>query len=71
MRPVTVAQTNEGEVVIASGLAAGEEIVREGQFLLGPGSRIEIKNSGVAEKKEGKKARGRRGRAKVEERGES
>src|SRR3990172_7381034 len=40
MRPVTLGQTNEGEVVIASGLVGGEQIVREGQFLLGPGSRV-------------------------------
>lgn len=43
MRPVSVARTQDGEAVIAKGLAAGEVVVREGQFLLGPGSRVEIK----------------------------
>ena len=37
VRPVTVGQTQEGEAVIAKGLAVGEVVVREGQFLLGPG----------------------------------
>lgn len=45
MRPVTLGQTNEGEAIIVTGLAAGERVVREGQFLLGPGSRVEIKNA--------------------------
>lgn len=43
MRLVTVARTLEGEAVIAQGIAPGEIVVREGQFLLGPGSRVEIK----------------------------
>ena len=43
MRPVVVGPTNEGEAVITKGLAPGEQIVREGQFLLAPGSRVEIK----------------------------
>jgi membrane fusion protein, multidrug efflux system len=43
MRLVTVERTLEGEVVISKGLASGEVVVREGQFLLGPGSRVEIK----------------------------
>jgi multidrug efflux system membrane fusion protein len=45
MRPVVVGTTNEGEAVIVKGLEAGEQIVREGQFLLGPNSRIEIKEA--------------------------
>jgi multidrug efflux system membrane fusion protein len=44
MRSVSVGRTQEGEAVIAKGLAAGEIVVREGQFLLGPGSRVEIKD---------------------------
>jgi multidrug efflux system membrane fusion protein len=71
MRPVTVGQTNEGEAVIASGLAAGEQIVREGQFLLGPGSRIEIKDTSAGAAKEGKKERARPSKTKGVERGES
>jgi multidrug efflux system membrane fusion protein len=45
VRPVTVSMTNEGEAVIGKGLAGGEQVVREGQFLLGSGSRVEVKNS--------------------------
>ena len=44
--------TTGGEAVITKGLAAGEQVVREGQFLLGPGSRIEIKETAVSERKE-------------------
>ena len=71
MRPVTVGQTNEGEAIIASGLAAGEQIVREGQFLLGPGSRIEIKDPSATATKAGKRERARPSKAKGGERGES
>jgi multidrug efflux system membrane fusion protein len=62
VRPVTVGRTNEGEAVITAGLTAGEQVVREGQFLLGPDSRIEIKdpNATVGETKgEGRRGRGR------------
>jgi multidrug efflux system membrane fusion protein len=44
VRPVVVGPTNEGEAVIVKGLAPGEQVVREGQFLLGPGSRVEIRD---------------------------
>ncbi|HXG52594.1 MAG TPA: efflux RND transporter periplasmic adaptor subunit [candidate division Zixibacteria bacterium] len=43
VRRVTVERTQEGESVIGEGVRAGETVVREGQFLLGPGSRVEIK----------------------------
>jgi multidrug efflux system membrane fusion protein len=66
VRPVTMGQTNEGEAIITKGLAAGEQVVREGQFLLGPGSRIEVKDpSKVAEEGKGEGRRGQ-GRAKAE-----
>jgi multidrug efflux system membrane fusion protein len=65
VRPVTLGATSGGEAVIAKGLAAGEQVVREGQFLLGPGSRIEIKEAATDGKDE-KKERGRRIK-KVEE----
>ena len=68
MRPVTVGPTSEGEAIIASGLTAGEQIVREGQFLLGPGSRVEIKDPSA---REGKRDRGRPTKAKGGERDES
>jgi membrane fusion protein, multidrug efflux system len=75
VRNVTLGSTNEGEAVIAKGLAAGEQIVREGQFLLGPESRIEIKGptNVVGEtKSEGRKIRERKGKGKTDDkRGES
>jgi multidrug efflux system membrane fusion protein len=72
VRPVTVGQTQEGEAVIAKGLAAGEMVVREGQFLLGPGSQVDIKDANkTAETKEGSKDPGTRGKRKAQERGAS
>ncbi|MGH7793715.1 MAG: efflux RND transporter periplasmic adaptor subunit [Candidatus Binatia bacterium] len=60
MRPVTLGQTNEGEAIVAKGLAAGEQVVREGQFLLGPGSRIEVKSAAnVSGDTPGERRRGR------------
>jgi multidrug efflux system membrane fusion protein len=66
MRPVTLARTNLGEAIIAKGLSAGERVVREGQFLLGPGSRVAVKDptNAAAETKSG--ARQERGRAKTD-----
>jgi membrane fusion protein, multidrug efflux system len=75
MRSVTVGRTQGGEAIISKGLSVGEVIVREGQFLLGPGSRVEIKDLAKAGEKddgagEGKKRRARE-KAKAEERGAS
>jgi len=73
VRPVTIGSTNEGEVIIANGLAVGEQVVREGQFLLGPESRVDIKDQkNAAEKfteegKRGRADRGKRDRSKAEE----
>jgi membrane fusion protein, multidrug efflux system len=67
VRPVTLGTTSGGEAVITKGLAAGEQIVREGQFLLGPGSRIEIKDTAVSEVKEEKREGARKGKAKAQE----
>ncbi len=75
MRAVTVGRTQAGEAVIAKGVAAGEIVVREGQFLLGPGSRVEIKDlakSGEAGESAGGEKRRRGGtKAKTAERGAS
>jgi multidrug efflux system membrane fusion protein len=73
VRPVVIGMTNEGEAVIAKGLEAGEQVVREGQFLLGPGSRIEIKDGGATgENQERRKGRGsERGKGKGGERGQT
>ncbi|MFH1008978.1 MAG: efflux RND transporter periplasmic adaptor subunit [Candidatus Latescibacterota bacterium] len=60
MRPVAVGWTSEGEAVIAKGIAVGEQVVREGQFLLGPGSKVEIKEAGVGpDSSEVKRGRGK------------
>jgi len=67
VRPVVVARTNEGEAVIAKGLQAGEQIVREGQFLLGPGSRIEVRDGRPTEAGEQKREKGERRKSKAQE----
>jgi multidrug efflux system membrane fusion protein len=65
VRPVVVGPTNEGEAVIAKGLAPGEQVVREGQFLLGPGSKVEIRDqTRTVETEEQKKGRSGKGREK-------
>jgi len=74
VRLVTVGPTQEGESVIAKGLAAGELVVREGQFLLGPGSRVDIRDAakdGEGKAGAGRKERGGKSKAKAEERGAS
>lgn len=71
LRPVTVGLTNEGEAVITKGLEPGEQVVREGQFLLGPGARIDIKDSKTADTKEQRKERAGKGKGKAQEGGES
>ncbi|HXV50489.1 MAG TPA: efflux RND transporter periplasmic adaptor subunit [Candidatus Binatia bacterium] len=68
MRPVTIGRTNLGEAIITKGLAAGEQVVREGQFLLGPGSRVEIKDpTGANAEAKAEARRGRRGQGKTKE----
>jgi len=77
VRPVTVGQSQNGESIITKGLSPGETVVREGQFLLGPGSRVEIKQATAAQSTsgegsgEGRKGRGERGKAKAVEQGAS
>jgi len=41
LRPITVAQAGEQETVVAGGLAAGEQVVTEGQLRLVPGAKVE------------------------------
>lgn len=67
VRPVTVGQSQEGESIITKGLAPGEVLVREGQFLLGPNSRVEIKTAGADGSNsggQGRKGQGERGKTK-------
>jgi len=68
VRPVVVGRTDAGEAVIAKGLQPGEQIVREGQFLLGPGSRIEVKDGKATEQAgEKKREKGERRKGKAQE----
>ncbi len=63
VRPVILSMTTEGVAVVAQGLSVGEQVVREGQFLLGPGSRIEVKNATGSSDEDGEnnaRARGQR-----------
>jgi hypothetical protein len=70
VRPVTIGRTAEGEAIIIKGLSAGEQVVREGQFLLGPGSRVEIKDpTKITDETKGER-RGRGGRGKGKADGE-
>ena len=72
VRLITVGQTQDGEAVITKGLAAGELVVREGQFLLGPGSQVDIKDANkTAETIERSKHPGARGKRKAQEQGAS
>jgi multidrug efflux system membrane fusion protein len=66
VRPVVVGRSLNGESVIEQGVRAGERVVTDGQFLLGPTSRIQIKTAkdstqdptkGDASKEEGGKRR--------------
>jgi multidrug efflux system membrane fusion protein len=43
-RPVLVAFERAGEAVIAEGVAAGEQVVIDGQLRLAPGLKVEVKN---------------------------
>jgi multidrug efflux system membrane fusion protein len=71
VRPVVVARTDEGEAVIAEGLQPGEQIVREGQFLLGPGSRIEVKDGKATEAGERHRNKDEKRKGKAQERSSS
>ena len=71
VRPVVVARTDEGEAVIAQGLQAGEQIVKEGQFLLGPGSRVDIRDANATEAGGQKQEKGERRKSKAQERSAS
>jgi multidrug efflux system membrane fusion protein len=75
MRSVTVGRTLEGQAIVAKGLSAGETVVREGQFLLGPGSRVEVKDLAKSDAKseggEGKRKGRTKGKTKGDERGAS
>jgi multidrug efflux system membrane fusion protein len=45
VRPVIVGRSINGETIVDQGLKVGERVVTDGQFLLGPGSRIQVKTA--------------------------
>lgn len=47
LRPVTVDRTLGNEIVVSSGVTAGETVVTDGQVRLTPGARISVKPSGA------------------------
>jgi membrane fusion protein, multidrug efflux system len=65
LRPVTLGQRQGNDVVIASGLAAGERIVLAGQLLVRPGGKVQIDTAKPAD------IPGSAGDAKPAERGHS
>ena len=46
MRPVTVGQMVNGQVLITAGLTAGETVVTDGQYGLAPGMHVAIQPNG-------------------------
>jgi multidrug efflux system membrane fusion protein len=64
IRPVIVSRSLNGESVIAKGLQPGEQVVTDGQFLLGPGSKVQVKNDKEQSKEQvtGGKEKGKRKR---------
>jgi multidrug efflux system membrane fusion protein len=43
MRPVVVSRTLGTESIVEKGVKPGEKVVTEGQFLLGPGTKVQVK----------------------------
>jgi membrane fusion protein, multidrug efflux system len=67
VRPVVVSRSLNGESVIEKGLQPGERVVTDGQFLLGPGSRIQVKTAKDSSgQSEGKGAGGEGGKRRKE-----
>lgn len=48
VRPVVVSRTVGGDAVIEKGLEPGEKVVTDGQFLLGRGSKVQVKKDGAS-----------------------
>jgi len=46
MRPIAIGRSLRGETVVERGLAAGEQVVVEGQLRLAPGTRVETRPTG-------------------------
>lgn len=54
LRPVTLGQRQGGDVVISSGLAAGERVVLAGQLLVRPGGKVHVDTQAPAAAPDGK-----------------
>jgi multidrug efflux system membrane fusion protein len=67
MRTVTTAMRSGQDLVIASGLAAGETVITEGQMRLAPGMRVVVRDG---RPRDGKKGGGKKGGEGAEKGGE-
>jgi len=61
VRPVVISRSLNGDSVVVKGLQLGENVVTDGQFLLGPGSKVQVKD-GKEKSKEGTKEQVKSGR---------
>src|SRR5215510_7057157 len=50
LRPVVVNRTIANDAVIDKGVQPGEQVVTDGQFLLGPGTKVQVKKEGEGER---------------------
>ena len=50
VRPVIVNRTIDNDAVIDKGVQPGEQVVTDGQFLLGPGTKVQVKKEGEGER---------------------
>ena len=64
VRPVIVNRTIANDAVIEKGVQPGEQVVTDGQFLLGPGTKVQVKKEGDGE---GQGTRAKRGQQKQKE----
>lgn len=60
--PIAVGRAVNDDVVVDSGLVAGQTVVTDGQLRLTPGARVELKDSGAAALGAGSRRAGRGGR---------
>jgi len=61
-RPIAVGRAVGDDIVVDSGLVAGEQVVTDGQLRLIPGARVELKDTGAAALGAGSRRAGRGGR---------
>ncbi|HEY3305147.1 MAG TPA: efflux RND transporter periplasmic adaptor subunit [Candidatus Binatia bacterium] len=52
LRPVVVGRSLNGDSVVEKGLQPGEKVVTDGQFLLGPESKVQVKNGQEASREQ-------------------